>query len=441
MVFQKQMKKGIVLGLLILAFVLLCAGCDSPFKPKDVTIGGVSYDISTTDFVVTRSDFNDYEGLQQLESLKVLDLTALDLTGEAYDAIAARVSDQVKILWSVPLGEKKIPNTQTDWQVSPEELVELVKNLNYFPPITSLSIEEECPLTEDVASSMQTLRDTYPELTVQCHSQVYKVAIDTSTEKLVLNNISIKDVDPLRLAIRIFPNIKTYEMCECGLSDDVMGGLREEYPDVTFIWVVHFGRFSVRTDAQVFSTWEFKVAPEYTEKTFSPLFRYCTELRALDLGHHGIGDISEIANLKKLQALDLTDNEIKDISPLAELKDLRYLVLFDNKVKDFAPLENNQNLEDINIIFNKRIKNVTVATKLPHLKRLFIAYCLVSDEEKDIIQKGIPKDCEFAKKDYGYGTYSSGWRWNERVTALRYAFGHWKKVKEFHSWDDVVYYE
>ncbi len=441
MFFQSGWKKGVVLSVWMTALVLLLAGCASPFQPKDVTVGGVSYAPDTTDFVVTRSDFNDYEGLRQLESLKVLDLTALELTGEAYDAIAAQVSDQVKILWSVPLGEKKVPNTQTDWQVSPDELVELVPNLRYFPPVASLSIEEECPLTEEVAGSMQTLRETYPDLTVACHSQIYGQAIDSSTDKLVLSNQKIKDVEPLRLAVRIFPAIKTYEMCECGLSDEVMGGLREEFPDVTFIWVVHCGRFSIRTDAQVFSTWEVKAAPEYTEQTFAPLFRYCTELRALDLGHHGIKDISEIVNLKKLQALDLTDNEIKDISPLAELPDLTFLMMFDNKIKDLSPLENNQKLEDINIIFNKYVKNVTVVTKLPRLRRLFIAYCLVSDEDKEIIEKGIPKDCQFAKNDYGFGKYDSGWRWDDRVKTLRNAFGHWRKVKEFRSCDDVVFYE
>lgn len=442
MIFQNKIKKGVVLGLLMTALVLLSVGCESPIQSKDVTIGGAAYHPDTTDFVVTRSDFNDYEGLRQLESLEVLDLTALDLTGDEYDAIAARVSDQVKILWNVPLGEKKVPNTRTDWQLSSDELVELAKNVRYFPPITSLSVEEACPLTEDVAVGMQTLYETYPELTAQYHSQLYDMEIDSGMDELVLSNRKIKDVEPLRLAVRIFPHIKTYEMCECGLSDDVMGGLREEFPDVTFIWVVHCGRFSIRTDAQVFSTLEIKDAPEYTEKTFSPLFRYCTELRALDLGHHGIVDISEIANLKKLQALDLTDNKIRDISPLSEMKDLRYLVLFNNKVQDLAPIENDQNLEDINIILNKKIKNATVVTKLPHLKRLFIAYCMISEEDKDVIAAGIPEDCEFARRDYGIESgFASGWRFNERVTALREAFSHWKKVKEFHSWDDVVYYD
>ena len=92
-----KLQKGVVLGLLMTGLFLLPVGCDRLFPPKGVTVGGVTYDVSTTDFVVSRSDFDDYEGLRQLEDLRLLDLSALDLTTDAYDAIAAKVEQNVKM--------------------------------------------------------------------------------------------------------------------------------------------------------------------------------------------------------------------------------------------------------------------------------------------------------------------------------------------------------
>ena len=436
---QKKIFKGIALGALTAGLLLVPLGCGKVMPPRDVKVGGVAYAVSTTDFVVTLSDFDDYEGLKQLEHLKTLDISALDLTTEQYDAIAAKVDDDVSILWNVPVGEKKFLNTETELTLSPDELTALQNNRKYFRRIDSVTLDGSCKLTEDLAAAAQDLRSDFPDLSLTLQSKVYGVKADSSMDKLTLDNIAISDLNQLKLAMQVFPNIKTYEMCYCGLSNDVMGGLREEYPDVNFVWVVVCGRFQVRTDAQIFSTWEYEKAPQYNEKTFSPIFKYCTELRALDVGHHSIADLSELTNLKKLQVLDLTDNLVTDISPLAELEDLRYLVFPYNKVKDLSPLENNKNLEDLCIINNNRIKNASVVTKLPNLKRLYISYCKISDEEMEVIVNGIPKDCELQNKYYDLNV-GSGWRWNERVTALREAFGHWKKVKEFHSWDDVVYY-
>ena len=392
--------------------------------------------LSTTDIVVTRSDFNDYEGLKQLEYLRRLDLSALHLTAEEYDTIAAQVDSKVKVIWSVPVGEKRILNTETDVSISPDELPELAKKAGYFPALAGLSVEGVCPLSEDLANAMLLLRENHPDLSVNLQSQVYGVNADSSMDKLTLDNIAIDDLTQLRWAIKVFSDIKTYEMCECGLSDDVMGGLREEYPDLTFTWVVHCGRFRVRTDAQVFSTLEYVVAREYTEKTFSPIFKYCTELRALDVGHHSIVDISELANLKKLQVLILTDNFVQDISPLAELPDLVFVELDMNKIKDASPLQNNEKLEDVCLMFNSSIKNISAVAKLPHLKRLYISNCIVYKSEMDKIKANLPKDCDL---NTTHNSMAAGWRWGGKTPAIRKTFAYWRKVKEYHSWDDVVY--
>ena len=256
-------------------------------------------------------------------------------------------------------------------------------------------------------------------------------------EEVNLNHIAIDDAAVIRRAIEVFPNLKTFEMCYCGLSNEVMGQLREEYPDVTFIWVIEFERFAVRTDAKAFSTLEYKTIRSNTEETFRPLFLYCTELRALDLGHHGIVDLSEITHLKKLQVLILADNCIKDVSPLAALPELNYIELFQNQIEDISPLSQLQNLEDLNLCYNSHLQNAAELAKCGNLKRLHIAHCNLKADEYTALVQGLPKDCKV--NITSYESTGEGWRETTKVQKIREAFYWWKSVREFDINSEKIY--
>jgi Leucine-rich repeat (LRR) protein len=194
----------------------------------------------------------------------------------------------------------------------------------------------------------------------------------------------------------------------------------------------------VRTDAQSFSTLVNIGESFYgNEETFAPLFKYCTELRALDLGHHQIANISGIANLTKLQTLILADNKIVDISPLAELKDLNYVELFFNKITDVSPLTKLENLEDLNLCYNPGITNATELTKCKKLNRLYISNCRLSYNEISTLKNGLPENCEF--NSWVQNAVYQGWRTNTKNAAIRKAFSNWQNVKEYPDWEHVIY--
>lgn len=172
---------------------------------------------------------------------------------------------------------------------------------------------------------------------------------------------------------------------------------------------------------------------DFTSEVASPIFKYCTELRALDLGHNNLTDISEITNLKHLHTLILADNAISDISPLAELKDLNYIELQANKIKDAAPLGELPLLEDLYIVKNSKIQNIVSVGKCTKIHKLYISSCGITGNEIWELKKVIPKDCEFR---YGQHYY---WRGDEKNTYIRRAFSNWKKVKEFPEWKNIVF--
>lgn len=417
-----QIKKALMLFLLNLLCLLILYGCGS------VKIGTQTVDVNATKVSITDATFDDYEVLKKLSRLSELDLSALSLSAGQYEQIAAQVADNVSILWNVPLGEEQYPNTSELLYLSEPQLPQAIEVLSYFSNLKSVTVEP-CDLSEDLCRFIEEVHKQYPDAEVHCSSQIGGVVLDSETEKVVLNKVKLKDSDIIRLAIRAFPNIKVYEMCGCGLSNEVMGQLREDYPDITFIWTIKFDRFSVRTDAVAFSTYEYNIYRNVTEETFRPLFTYCTELRALDIGHHGVADLSGIANLKKLQVLILADNYITDISPLAELHELNYLEVDANRVTDVTPLTKLEHLENLSMNVNNCLKNILNLLDCKNLKSLYMVATNMKGKELDALIKGLPEECVF---QYNYSSpYFHPISDEPKSRKIKKAFSDWQNVAEF----------
>ena len=432
-----NLKKISLIAAAAILLPALIAGCKNNLD-SSVTISGISYPSDTK--VVTLTDYpsDDYTAFAKLESLKTLDVTALNISAENVESIRSQVGDNVDVIWSVPFNGSKIPSNAPELTLSGDISKEDASAVKYFNSLKSLQITTS-EVNDNLCSLIDAATENNSELNVNCSAKIYGADVDSSMELLDLNNIPIESPDLLCLAIEIFPNIKTIEMCDCGLSNEVMQGLREEYPEIKFVWTISFLNFKIRTDVQVFSTLAKKLDKPGNTKTFEPIFKYCTELRALDLGHMAITDISEIRNLKKLHTLILADNYISDISPIAELKDLVYVELFQNKISDISPLLDLPNLEDLNMCYNAKVKDPVALTSKTKLKRLYMSFCGL--ERSDILQlkEGLPADCEFnyTARNCVY----DGWRSpdNVRNAKIREAFKNWKKIKEYPTWDNIVY--
>ena len=440
--FSKYKRLSLITFALCLNFLIIfqLAGCSKTNDDKaeqPVIISGVEYPVDTEQIILNEYDSDDYSAFSALKKLHTLDITALDISSQNFDNIRSQIGDNVNILWSVPLSSGKMPSNSSELSFSGDISEDDANLAKYFTEIKKLIISDS-----NVDNNLYTLitdsKLNNPELQLQCKVKAYGVTFKDSNELLDLNNVKIKDLDLLCLVIELFPNLTSIEMCNCGLSNEVMQGLREEYPQIKFVWMIKFLRFRVRTDIQVFST----LAGDYTRpgnsNTFAPLFKYCTELRALDIGHMALTDISEIRNLKKLHTLILADNYIEDISPLADLKELVYVEIFQNSIKDASPLLELPKLEELNLCFNPRLKNPTILTSIKTLKRLYISYCSLDQKEINALESGVSSDCElnYTAQNCVFG----GWRSNSpRNPKIREAFANWRIVKEYPTWDNIVY--
>lgn len=427
----------IMLTWAVLLLLVFTSGC-SEFYDSSVTVSGTRYPSDTEQIVLTNYDADDYSDFNKLKNLASLDVTALNLTADEFDKIRSQLRTDIDIIWSVPMSGGLPSSHAEELSLSGAVSDQDAYAVKYFSHLKRLNVQDT-DVDDNLSALLTAVSENNPDIQIFCSAKIYGVAFDSHTELLNLNGIPIHSPDQLCLAIELFPHIKTIEMCDCGLSNEIMQGLREEYPEIKFVWTIKVLQFKIRTDAQVFSTLANNFNKPGNTETFLPIFRYCTELRALDLGHMAITDISEITNLKKLHTLILADNYISDISPIAELKELVYVELFQNRIRDVSPLLELPNLEDLNLCYNGRMENPTVLTGCTKLKRLYISHCSLDANEISQLRNGIPADCEFNYT--APNCVFSGWRTkaNARNTKIREAFKYWRNVKEYPTWDNIIY--
>jgi len=220
-------------------------------------------------------------------------------------------------------------------------------------------IQEEQPMELDMGETkfsvkqLRQLKDAMPEgSTFKFTIWFCQSWISSEREVLDLDN-SKKSVseDELTWLLENMSNVKeVYSVKHRELSNKIIPPLMEQYPDITFHWLVTLSsKYRVRSDATAYSM-QRKVddTPDLTEKSFEN-FKYVPGLRALDIGHNAVRDLSWLQYLPELRILILADNKITDITPLAQLEHLEYLELFMNRVSDVSPLAGLTNLRDLNL--------------------------------------------------------------------------------------------
>ena len=373
------------------------------------------------------------------------DAESLDLEGNSdYDPeLLTRELSELKNLKSVTFGDDPIPASRLERLRSDFPNVEFIAistypiaGNNYREDLTDLDLSgnpaaenlvdllKPFPLLETVdlhntnirREQLIELKTAYPNMILKAEVELAGEVFSTEVEELDFNSKKISDYDQFFETITLFSSLSKVEMCDCGLSNEQMEGLRNAYPNTKFVWRVHLGKWSLRTDAVAFSV----LITDYTHKRMTSedieVLKYCTDLQALDLGHQAITDLSVIGEyLTDLRILILADNRITDLSPLANLPHLHYLEFFVNRVKDLTPLAQCRELVDLNISYNRGITDITPLLDLPILERLWLESVSVPQADVNLLRETYP-DATIVNK--GSGSVDQGWRKHARYFAM-----------------------
>ena len=204
--------------------------------------------------------------------------------------------------------------------------------------------------------------------TVTIEGKEYDAAADT----LDLSRVIVTDPDALEATLSAMPNLTYVDLSYCGLSNETLALLRTRMAEkgVKIVWTLRFDAYTVRTDATAFSTLHSSKDKRLGEGVLSVL-QYCTELKALDLGHNWIFDVSFLEPLTELRVVVLSDNRISDLSVL-QGRPLEYLEAFNNRITDISFLAGCDTLMDVNLCLT-HITDLSPLYDLPNLKRVYIS--------------------------------------------------------------------
>ena len=264
--------------------------------------------------------------------------------------------------------------------------------------------------------------------------EAYGQTIDVSTQVLDLGKTKVEDFAAFREVLPSHPNLTQVNMFNTRMERDVMAELTQEFPQIKFGWTLRANKYRIRTDASAFSTLRKVDEKPRLKSSAYEVLKYCYDLKALDLGHNDITDISFLSGLTNIIYLILADNEISDITPLENLQELEYLELFMNDITDLTPLTKLPNLIDLNLC-QMRLEDITPLYEMKQLKRLWISRRKpeFTDEEIAKLNEALP-DCEINVT--AVSCTGEGWRSHPRFFAVKNTF---RKDQVFMEWTQEEY--
>ncbi len=287
-------------------------------------------------------------------NLKTIELGVADadrvISADALSAIqasapAASVHYALNLLGqevSLDTAELDLSNMTPD---QTDQVVSVLQNMNGLSTI-HLGGEGNALTFTDIAK----IHAAAPDAALDYSFTIWGVGTNLSAENLSFSHIQMNDQGAaVRTILPYMTQLKTLDMDSCGVSNENMAAIRNDFPTVDVIWRIWFAGYSVRTDVERILASSTARGGVVTDAEASKL-RYCDHVKYLDLGHNGaLTDVSFAYGMPNLEVLILAINNVSDITPLASCPKLEYLEINSTNVTDLSPLAHSTALRHLNI--------------------------------------------------------------------------------------------
>lgn len=290
--------------------------------------------------------------------------------------------------------------------------------LNNFTKLESMDIKA-AGLTPD---EMTYLSKNYPSVKFIWNVDLYGTTLSSNDTEADISGIEITDIEDLKNRLRLLDGLTYIDMCDCALSNEQMEELKDEFPQIKFVWKITLGLWTIRTDTVAFSTLKDGSITYRLTNDDCKVLKYCTDMVALDLGHNKVTDLSFLEYMPELKILILVDNWLTDtqspylydLSMLRYCPKLMYLEFFVGDVTDISVFDYLPNLVDLNISYNP-ISDVSHLLNFTKLERLYIEHTNLTEQDYELLKETYP-DAYIVY--YGEGSVDQGWREHERYFAM-----------------------
>ena len=408
-----------------LAVCLLAAGCSAarfvPGPPTvDLSAGNFPVDTAHLRAVLTDGETALLDGFTQLESA--------DFSGSTCYAELMRYAEEhpdIDVYYTVLAGPVSAENDAESIDLTgltPEQVPGAAEALQYLPALREAELGAQSEGGALSPADVRLLQQARPDVDFRYVFSVFGRDVSTLDEEVDLSWTQMDDGgQAVRDVLPCLTKCTFVNMDSCGVSNEDMAALRDEFPDVKIVWRVWLGRYySCRTDVEKVLA-SAAGAATLTSETAAPL-QYCTDVKYLDIGHNEIGDISFVASMPDLEVAILGLNPWTDPSPLANCTKMEYLEIFTCGVNSLEPLANMKELRHLNICYDYGIHDLTPLYGLTNLERVWVG-CVTPVPAAQVaeLRERLP-NCDVNSQVANPATY--GWRTHERYYKLREQFGY-----------------
>ena len=390
-----------------------------------VDLGGTAVD-SRAETVTLNAGSYTYESLgenlQYLPSLTSLSLPNTTLTsGEIHGLTAAYPN--IAIDFTIELFGSTIGSDTTELDLTSMTAAQIGEACSKLSLLTN-------PATAKLSSSLSKadvdkLQTAAPHIIFDYSFTLFSKTVSTADEEIIYKKHSIGNEGEaeLREALTILDHCKRFVLDDCGLDNDVLAKLREDFrggPKV--IWRVWFGtnsRYTTLTDDDTI-----RAVYNVTDDTCGPM-KYLEDVKYMDIGHNEyLSDLSFVQYMPELEVLIASESGVKELTGFDNCKKLTWLELaYCYKLENIDALAGCDGLKYLNLSYSK-VKSLEPLDTLP-LERFVYLKPKVSTDEQNTFMAIHPKG-ECITVFYGYSMpYSYGWRYDDNGKTM---FWYYKDV-------------
>ena len=375
-----------------------------PFGSKTVTN-------TQADLILGPEDADAAElstNLRNLPDLTALTLTDTDLTLAELEALKTAYPN-LSLSYTVSLLGQEYTADAVSADLSelkPEDLEAILPRLALLTALTEAQLRsgtQEGALTPEQVKS---LMDACPNVHFHYSFDLFGQTLSTDTETVEFVNAAIgnEGETAIRQALDIMPKCTYFKLDECGLSNEVLASIRDDYPSTKIVWRIHYGKYSALTDTEIL-----KAVYNVFDHTVADLI-YCTDVKYIDMGHNdSLTDISFMAYMPKLEIVIISGSGVSDISCFQGNKNLVFLEMaYCYNLKDLSPLKECENLRFLNVGYTQ-VTNLEALDNLV-LERFVCIQNKVPYQEQELFKTFHP-DCW--TRFTGENPYSLGWRYED----------------------------
>jgi len=312
----------------------------------------------------------------------------------------------------------------------------LLEKLRLLPGLTDVQLMTAQGTTNFTPADVKLLVDILPGVTFHYSFQLFGKTVNTADERVEFKNTYIgnEGIPEIRAALDILTNCTYFLLDNCGIDNEVMAQLRDDYPDTKVVWRVYWAYFHALTDVEMIHTTE-KLDDENVE-----VLKYCTDVKYLDIGHNrGLHNIDFVNYMPKLKVAIVVDSWIYNLEPFANCPELEWLeIVACSNITDLSPLANCKNLKGLNMSCVHKVKDLSPLFGLEKMERLYLGNHQVPADMVQAAREAMPNTwiTDFARSSgYVSRNYAIGWRldkedvraeWYQEIRKIfRYSENFW----------------